>query len=207
MDQRNLYFQTIARDFFENRGAPFFLSSKEVAVIERWEKAEIPLRVVREGIAKAFSSSRQRGKSRGKVFSLAFCAPFIEEAFIMYKDRTVGRCLNKKKFDDKKAAIGRAVSRFSKNIPSRVRWLEKPVFRTLEILPGCLDEDLEKLEEEVEILLFSRAESEDREEARKAVAADFPDASPKEVRHLLRVKLIKLMREKYRIPHIAPFYY
>ena len=206
-DKRSLYFQTIARDFFESRGAPFFLSSKELSLIEEWEKEGIPLRIVREGIASSFSSRRWRGGGREKIFSLTFCAPYIQQAFAMYKERTVGKEQRNRNVEDKKKAVGKAVARFVKNIPPQVHWLEVPYLRVIDVLPVCSDEDLEKMEEEVESLLFLKAGQEDKKEARRAVASEFPAAGPEEAGQLMRIKLIKLMREKHRIPHIAPFHY
>jgi hypothetical protein len=206
-DKRSLYFQTIARDFFERRGAPFFLSAKELSQIEEWEKEGIPLRVVREGIANSFSSRRWRGGGRGKVFSLTFCAPSIQQAFSMYKERTVGKEQRKRNAEDKKKAVGKAVARFVKDIPPQVQWLEVAFLRVIDVLPVCSDEDLERMEEEIESLLFLKAGREDKEEAWRTVAREFPAAGKEEAGRLMRIKLIKLMRGKYRIPHIAPFHY
>lgn len=207
-DKRSLYFQTIARDFFERRGAPFFLSAKELSQIEEWEKEGIPLRIVREGIASSFSSRTiRRGGGRGKIFTLTFCAPSVQKAFAMYKERTVGKEQRKRNIEDKKKAVGRAVARFVKDIPPQVLWLEAAFLRVIDALPVCSDEDLEKMEEDVESLLFLKAAPEDKEEAWRAVAREFPAAGTEEAGRLMRIKLIKLLREKYRIPHIAPFHY
>jgi hypothetical protein len=74
-------------------------------------------------------------------------------------------------------------------------------------LPQCPDEELEKLEEEVEALIVLKAGPEECEEAERAVSAEFAGIGPEEIRELRTVILIKLMRDKYRIPHLAPFYY
>lgn len=54
------YFQSIALHFFKHRGAPFFLSSKELDYIAGWEKMGIPLHVVLEGIERSFESYRRK---------------------------------------------------------------------------------------------------------------------------------------------------
>ena len=36
------YFQEIARHFLARRGAPFFLSAKDLALVEAWERPESP---------------------------------------------------------------------------------------------------------------------------------------------------------------------
>lgn len=207
LDKRSLYYQTIARDFFDNRGAPFFLSSKDQSQIEEWEKAGIPLRIVREGIAAAFCFHRKgRGKKR-KVQSLSLCAPAVQQAFAMYRERATGRERETTNPEVKKKAVGAAVARFLKDVPPQVNWLDTPYRRVMQELAGCSDEDLERMEEEVDSLLLSGAGQEDVEEAAGAVAREFPSARPEEVRQLLDIVLIKHMREKYRIPHLAPYHY
>jgi hypothetical protein len=41
--QRSRYFQEIARAFFDRRGAPFVLSSRDLVTIAAWEEQGIPL--------------------------------------------------------------------------------------------------------------------------------------------------------------------
>lgn len=207
LDKRSLYFKTIARDFFERRGAPFFLSAKDLSQIEQWEKAGIPLRVAREGIARAFSLRQKKGSPKGKIFSLTFCERNVQDAFSLYKERSVGKKQREGKTPDKKTAVEKAVGRFANNIPSQILWLEKPFREVMAMLPDCSEDDLERLEEEVETLIFLRAGEEEREEARREVESEFPEIGPRESRELARIKLIKIVREKHKIPHIAPFYY
>ena len=72
----------------------------------------------------------------------------------------------------------------------------------------CPEEDLERAEEDIEALLVASASTEDREKAKKEAAASFPDLTEKEnFQRVFHVTLIKLMRSKYKIPHVAPFLY
>jgi len=207
-DNRSLYFQTIARDFLERRGAPFFLSAKELALIEEWEKEGIPLRIVREGISNFFSSPPARkGSGKKKRYSLSFCASSVQRAYAMYKDRGVGKDSAIIRAEDKKKAVGEAAARFVMNIPARIHWLEAPYRKVLDMLPDCSDDDLEKMEEKVEDLLFLNARREDVEEAEKVLACEYPSSGFREDSELLRIILVKLMRKKHKIPHIAPFHY
>jgi len=210
MDDQSFYFQTIARKFFELRGAPFFLSSNELSLIEKWEAAGIPLRVVLEGIKSSFSPRRQKyggTGSRRKIRSLSFCESYVKEAFTLYKDRTVGRRHNLAKKTDKKKDIRAAVAQFLDRVPQQVVWLEAPFVHVKEILLDCSEEDLERAEENIESLLVTHASSEDREEAKKEAAAAFPDVEKEDFQRILHVTLIKLMRGKYKIPHVALFLY
>jgi hypothetical protein len=211
MDSQSFYFQTIARKFIELRGAPFFLSSNELSLIEKWEAAGIPLRVVLEGIKSSFSTRRQKHGgtgSRKRIRSLSFCEPYVKESFTLYKERTVGRIDTQQKKTDKIKDIRAAVAQFLDCVPQPVVWLEASFIQVKEILPDCPEEDLERAEENIESLLVIHASPEDREEAKKAAAAAFPHLVEKEdFQRVFFVTLIKLMRGKYKIPHVAPFLY
>jgi hypothetical protein len=76
-----------------------------------------------------------------------------------------------------------------------------------EILPDCSEEDLEKAEEDIEDLLVSHSSSEDKMEAKKEAVDVFPDTGHEDFQRIFHVILIKLMRGKYKIPHVAPFLY
>ncbi|MGD2294608.1 MAG: hypothetical protein PVF22_02070 [Candidatus Aminicenantes bacterium] len=207
MDRRSHYFQTIARRFFELRGAPLFLSSRELMLIEKWEAAGIPLRVVLEGIQSSFAARRKKPGQRTKVLSLAFCQPQVKKAFAMYRERKVGRREMAAAERDKKKDIESAVNQFLEGVPEQVSWLEAPFGRVREMLPVCSEEELEKAEDEIEALLVTKASPEVKAKVSKDVSADFPEADRKEFLRISKIKLIKHMRDKYRIPHVALYYY
>jgi hypothetical protein len=211
MDGQSFYFQTIARKFFELRGAPFFLSSNELSLIEKWEAAGIPLRVVLEGIRSSFSARRQKHGgtgSRRRIRSLSFCETHVKEAFTLYKERAVGRTPTLVVKTDKKKKIHTAVAQFLDCVPQQVVWLEAPFKHVKEILLDCMEEDLERAEENIEALMVANASPDDQQEAKKEAAAAFPDLVEKEdFQRIFLVTLIKLMRGKYKIPHVAPFLY
>jgi len=72
----------------------------------------------------------------------------------------------------------------------------------------CREEDLERAEEDIESLLISHASPKDQKEAKKAAAEAFPDLVEKEdFQRIFQITLIKLMRSKYKVPHVAPFLY
>jgi len=188
MDGQSFYFQTIAQKFFELRGAPFFLSSNELTLIEKWEAAGIPLRVVLEGI---------------------FCDSFVKQSFALYKERSVGRKPPQPLKMDKKKDIRAGITKFLDQVPRQVVWLESPFKHVKEILTdvNCPEEDLEKAEEHIEALLVAHASPEDHEEAKKEAEISFPEAEKENFQRIFQVTLIKHMRSKYKIPHVAPFLY
>lgn len=210
MDDQSFYFQTIARKYFDLRGAPFFLSSNELSLVEKWEAAGIPLRIVLEGINASFSNRSQKHGGAGprrRIRSLSYCERNVKEAFSLYKERTVGRKSTPAVKKDKKKEICAAVAQFLEEVPLQVKWLEAPYGRVKEILPDCSEEDLERAEEDIEGLLVSLSSSEDKEEAKKEAVDAFPDTGHEEFQRIFHVILIKLMRGKYKIPHVAPFLY
>ncbi|MFC2161105.1 hypothetical protein ACFLRW_01940 [Acidobacteriota bacterium] len=212
MDHQSFYFQSIAHKYFELRGAPFFLSSNELSLIEKWKAAGIPLRVVLEGIKLSFSMQRQNQGgtgSRRRVRSLFYCDPFVKQSFTLYKERIVGRRPAHAAKTDKKKDIRIAVSHFLDDIPHEVVWLESLFMHVKEILMDGdpPEEDLERAEEDLEALLVAHASLEDQEDAKKEAAAAFPDVEKKDFQRIFLVTLIKFMRDKYKIPHVAPFLY
>ena len=64
------YFQAVSRFFYEQRGAPFFLSSKEIENIRKWKNMGIPLKIVLEGIKDCFVTHRGKSGRKGKILSL-----------------------------------------------------------------------------------------------------------------------------------------
>lgn len=58
------YFSDIEEEFVRLRGAHLYLSPTEWALIETWKTAGIPLRVVLQGIDKAFKSHASSTNAR-----------------------------------------------------------------------------------------------------------------------------------------------
>lgn len=209
MDKRSRYFQTIAHRFFEQRGAPFFLSSKEVDLIAKWEKMEIPLRVVLEGVKSSFENYRMRPGRKGKILSLAFCNPYVFKAYDLYRERKVGDIRKPEKMDNKKKRMEFAVKRFLEFSSDKIGYLNGIYSRVQKMASqGIIDEEeLEHLEGEIEELLLKNASNEEREEIKKEVEVRYRFKDDEEFSRIFRIKLVKYVREKYKIPHISLYYY
>jgi hypothetical protein len=119
--ETGLYFQTIARFFFEQRGSPFFLSSKELDVITDWKEKGVPVGVVLEGIRDCFTFSRAKPGRKNKIQSLVFCRSFVSRAFESYKERKVGSGLGTVTDEERKIQLEKAVERFLNTCPEEVR--------------------------------------------------------------------------------------
>ena len=99
------YFRLISRRFLSLRGAPLFLSSKELDQIENWLQIGIPLRIVLEGIQFAYEDFRKKPVRRGSKLYLVFCNAMVLKSFKQYKDRKVGLKQKVDNKDDKKETV------------------------------------------------------------------------------------------------------
>ena len=208
-EERSRYYRTIARCFFDHRGAPFFLSSKDLDVVAKWEKSEIPLSVVLEGMRHSFSRAKKRPRRGLKIHSLAFCNPGVLEAYEMYKDRNVGRQKVLLDEDNRKKRMKNEIRSFLASIPADAGYVKDLYSRALkEAARRETDEErLEQLEEEIEELLLANASSEETEKIRKEILEEYRGLDDEEHARILRIKLIKHLRDRFRLPHISLFYY
>lgn len=208
-NKRSQYFQTIARHFFKQRGAPFFLSSRELDLIVQWEKMGIPLRVVLEGMRRSFESSRSKQGKKGRILSLAYSNTQVLKSFEQYRERKVGkrRVLLEREVKREKAKA--EVEKFLRVIPPRVSYLREIYSLAQRLLSekDFKEEELERMEEEIETLLFKNSPNDEKEKAKCEVKREYESRNEGEFCSIWRIKLGKLLREKYKIPYISLFYY
>lgn len=206
---RSRFYQEIAKAFLVRRGAPFFLSSKDMTLISSWEKIGIPLRAVLEGIEQSFDAYRRRPSSRRKVQSLSFCERNVLKVFSQYREGRVGRQRKAESRADKKKRIIAEVKKFLERIPPGTDTLREIYEETLRVLHRrSLDEKkLEELEGEIESALLRQAQQEEEEEVKRDVRAEFTNLSKEEFRRIVDTKLIKFLREKYKIPYVSFYFY
>jgi hypothetical protein len=207
--QRSRYFQEIARTFFDLRGAPFVLSSKDIVVISSWEEMGIPLRVVLEGIERAFENYRKRQAGGRKMSSLTYCNAEVLRTFAEFQDRNVGRRSKEVFRRQKKRSARIEVEIFLQSLSPEVSSLKEIYAEALQILSrrAVREEDLERLEERVEDLILRQAQEADKAEVRRRVQAEFLGRPDSQVQEIYKTQLTKFIREKYRIPHLSFFYY
>jgi hypothetical protein len=207
-EETSRYFQAVTRIFLEHRGAPFFLSAKEVENIKEWKNMGIPLQIVREGIKDCFVTQRRRRGRKSKVSSLAFCHPAVLRGYEAYKERKVGGKRKSFRKEDKQKKLKEAVEEFLAICPDSLPDIREVFSRVMNLISQGSDEDLfEDLENEVEALVSGMASGAERELIRKEMKAEFGDRNAQEQERILDLKLIKHVREKYAIPHISLYYY
>ena len=210
LDSRSRYYQTIAKVFIELRGAPFFLSPKEVNRVKQWEEEGIPLRVVLEGIKGSFERPQIRRGIRYKPYSLDSCNAFVERAFDLYRERRVGR-KNEKASRGKKwePRLLREIEKFLASDPEKLRAL-KPLYQDLrgKLLEGeATEKELERAEEAIERVIEKSLSVAQTKTITQEIWAEFGKIRGAQFDEIFRIKALKTMREKHKIPHVSPFYY
>jgi len=203
------YFQSIALHFFKHRGAPFFLSSKELDYIARWEKTGIPLHVVLEGIERSFESYRRKPGRKTKIQSLAFCDLQVLKAFEQNRERKVG---HKKRIVERHEKRDRAkaeVERFLAKIPRQISYLKEAYSLAQKLLSQSHfdEEELEQIEGKIEELLWKNSVDEEKERVKRGIVKDYEFKEKEEFERIFKIKLVKVLRDKYKIPYISLFYY
>ncbi|MEW5902664.1 MAG: hypothetical protein AB1715_14455, partial [Acidobacteriota bacterium] len=201
--ERSRYFQGIARMFFDLRGAPFVLSSRDMVTISSWEEKRIPLRVVLEGIERAFENFRRRPVRSRKIPSLSFCEGEVLRAFAEFRDRRIGRESGKSSREAKRKKVKSEVTSFLGSLPPQVAYLEKVYRAALKILSrrNAAENELERLDEQAGALLVEHAVAEDLAGIEKRVKAEHSGRSAEELRQIAEVELVKWVRKKHRIPY------
>ena len=80
------YYASIEAYFVQRRGAPLFISPAEWQLVWNWERAGIPLRVVKEGIDRVFDRPRTPQKRR----KLGYCRQTVEALFRRFRESRLG---------------------------------------------------------------------------------------------------------------------
>ena len=203
------YFQSIALHFFKHRGAPFFLSSKELDYIARWEEMGIPLHVVLEGIERSFEINRRKPGRKAKIQSLAFCDLQVIRAFEQDRERKVG---HKKRIVERHEKRDRAkveVERFLGKIPPQISYLKEVYSLAQKVLSQSHfdEEELERIERTIEELLWKNSLDEEKERVKRGIVKDYEFKEKEEFERIFKIKLVKVLRDKHKIPYISLFYY
>jgi len=87
------YFTEIEEYFWRKRGAQILVSPLDWAILESWQRANIPVEVVLKGIDSAFESyaRSRRGASGRPLKSLAYCIDAVLDAAIEAQEAAAGR--------------------------------------------------------------------------------------------------------------------
>jgi hypothetical protein len=206
---QSLYYQRIARHFLERRGAPFFLSAKDLALISAWEEAGLPLPVVLEGIDKAFENHRLRRAKADKILSLSYCSGQVSKAFEQFRDRKVGGGRTMASREDKRRRVQTEIERFLAQVPPEVLSLEDIFHEAHRKLagPDFAEDDMEDLDEKVDGQLLARAAQDDEDKVKKDIQAEGRRLAGDELARVRDIRVVRRLRERFKIPHLSLFYY
>lgn len=86
------YFTEIEEYFWRKRGAHLLVSPLDWAILETWQRADIPIAAVLKGIDRAFESYQRsrRGQSGRQLKSLAYCVEAVLDAAEETKEANIG---------------------------------------------------------------------------------------------------------------------
>ncbi len=207
--RRSKYFQSVAIHFFKRRGAPFFLSSRDLDYIARWEEMGIPLHVVLEGIERSFETYRRKAGRKAKIQSLAFCDLQVLKAFEQDRERKVGHKKRIVERHEKRDRAKEEVERFLAKIPHQISYLKEAYSLAQKVLSQSHfdEEELERIEEKIEELLWKNSLDEEKARLKREIIKDYEFKEKEELERIFKIKLIKVLRDKHKIPYISLFYY
>jgi len=203
------YFQSIIRYFLRLRGAPFFLSAQELNLIETWSKIPIPVPAILEGIKSAYQNYRTRTGPKSRTFSLVYCRREVESVYNGYLSRRVGQKQRIVSAGKKFTEVLKEIKGFLLRSSPKVKFLD-PVFLRLEkrLDLGEIDEEgLEQEEEKIEELVWCCAPQADKERIKHELQQSYRVKDNIEWEQLVKIKLLKEYRDRYKIPYVSLYYY
>jgi hypothetical protein len=228
------YFTEIEEYFWKKRGAHLLVSPLDWAIMETWQKAEIPLEVVLRGIDHAFESYSRSRRGAGKPLkSLAYCADAVLDAAEEAKEAAAGSLRGASKVSkglerteienylDRNIAAFHAAAGLGDSGGSELHKKLREIAQSLEstkILlqaPGSLDlEDLERrltiLDEKVHAALLSVAGEElllrIRREMDAQLAAYRRKMKAEQIALVEKQYVQKRLLEEFRLPRLSLFY-
>jgi hypothetical protein len=206
---RETYYQSIARHLFSLRGAPFFLSAREMEAVEDWEARGIRLDQVLEGMKAGYAAYRSRSGRRGRRLTLNDCHTSVLRAHAQALDRRSGRDARIPNEEAKREAILGAVAGFLRGVPDELPELEE-VFREIGAeleQPGLDERRLEDWDAEVDRRLLSRISAGRLRDLAHQLGREHGVSDPKELERLAGIKWVKSQRDTFRVPYVSAFYY
>jgi hypothetical protein len=230
------YFTEIEEYFWKKRGAHLLVSPLDWAIMETWQKAEVPLEAVLKGIDRAFESYSRSRRGTGKPLkSLAYCTDAVLDAALESREATAGAAPSAKRVstepfsrEDLRAYFGRNIAQLhasadrqrasQPDLAAKLKDVAKSLEANLELLdiPGTLDlEDIERrltvLDEKVQAALTSAASEELMLRLRREVDGQLTAYRRKMKAEQLalveRQYLHKRLLNEFVLPRLSLFYF
>jgi hypothetical protein len=179
-----------------------------VALIARWEKARVPLDAVLEGMERAFENYRKGGRPAGAL-TLAFCDYQVEKAFAGSRERRAGGTRKTAPRDAKRERLREEIGRFLGKVPAGLEALAAPFAAARAALddPVAGEEGLEALDDTVDEALWRAAPEGEKARVRKDALAGLAGKRAPDLEDVARMRLVKAMRERHKVPYLSLYYY
>ncbi len=210
-EEQGLYYRKIAAVFLSLRGAPLMLSPGEFSVIAGWEKREIPLDAVLDGIQAYFEYVRSKGRS-ARGLRLRYCEPAVDRAFAQYRERRAGGRPSAEQAMTRPKKSVRALA----EVEACLRGVDRSEAELISLLeraaaalrrPEPDEGALEALDESVDGCLRAKADPVRTRALKKEIAASLSPGTGIDPARVIDIRLAKEMRERLRIPYFSLFYY
>jgi hypothetical protein len=218
------YFAAIERHFVSLRGSPLFITPREWQLIHGWHQRQIPLRVVKDGLNRAFEKRNPTRRVRG----LAYCRQAVESAYRRFCEALAGTeppvdsgeevSTARRHLRDLEGRIVDTGRKLKASQPSLMQVVERCAARLSLLASGPLQADgfpeLERELSELETALVQAAESslgeaerrQLRDEAERSLER-FRSRMPDDVYgSATQSGYLKRVREKFGIPPLSLFY-
>jgi hypothetical protein len=111
--------------------------------------------------------------------------------------------------EDKRRRVQTEIERFLAHVPPEVLFLEDLFREARQKLagPDFADEEMEDLDEKVDGQLLARAGHEDKDGVKKDILAEGRRLAGDELARVRDIKVVRRLRERFKIPHLSLFYY
>lgn len=230
MDEENEdYYAEVERHFVALRGSPLFVSPAEWQLIHRWREAQIPLRVVKQGLDRAFANTR----SRRPIRRLSYCRQTVEATYRHFREAVAGVGKEAGRRTAKPDHAENDVRDYLEHTAARLAGARDKLDRPTAPLVEAIDavrkrlhmlheetkepiplQDLERELEELEEKLVTAAESALDPEARQTCwdaaeqsLRDYRARMPTDVYDsALRSAYLKRVRARFDLPSLSLFY-
>jgi hypothetical protein len=206
--ERQEYYQKIARAFLKQQTSLFFLPPRDLALISEWEKLKIPLEAIIEGIDRTFSRQLIR-KRKKKIYSLSQCEKEILRTYAEYQERLVGRKAAPVERAEKTSRARQEVRICLKNLAEELDYLREPLEKALACFEGEKPDEaeLEALDDQIEEIIWEMTSEKEKMVSLEEVRKEYAGKPDHQLSEIQRTRLVKKIRQSYRIPHLSLFYY
>ena len=217
------YFSEIEETFNRRRGKYQFLRPIDWALMEDWEKREVPLHVVLRGIEKVFDNQDAKAGKRRTVKGLSYCREEVEAQYEEWLERQVGKNTSETEESENEAfsddSVGEHLSQVAAGLGISIEKTSGNLKETLERVSARLAEleksytDAESLENslsDLEKMIDSALLETKNEEAVAQITknlASYKNKMDKDAyERTFELMLLKELRAQAEIPRLSLFY-